>query len=143
MPQPKPELAKSVHSEIKTSIECYHLWWRIWGVTASSIAMLSILSSFAAGICAANGAISNKLWASVLAGFPALLLTVEQSFKFRDRSNWSWTLVLRYLSLQRALERGEISDEEASRKIDDIDDKAYANDPSISKSANARKSRNA
>jgi hypothetical protein len=118
-------------------------WWRIFGWTASSVTALSILSSFAAGICVANGAISNKLWGSALAGLPALLLTIEQSFKFRDRSNWFWTLVLRYQSLQRALQRGDVSDEEASRKIDDIEDKANANDPTISKSPNARKGHDA
>jgi hypothetical protein len=143
MPERKQELAQSVHSEIETSIECYYRWWRIFGLTASSVTALSILSSFAAGICVANGAISNKLWASALAGLPALLLTIEQSFKFRDRSNWFWTLVLRYQSLRRALQRGELSDEEASRKIDDIEDQANANDPTISKSANARKGHDA
>jgi hypothetical protein len=142
MPEPKRALAQSVQSEITTSIESYHRWWRIFGWTASSLTAVSILASFAAGVCVANGAISNKLWASALAGLPALLLTIEQSFRFRDRSNWFWSLVLRYQSLQRAWARGELSDEEASSKIDDIEDRADANDPAISKSTVARKGRN-
>src|SRR5438046_2192923 len=126
MSHPKPDLAKSVQSEISRSINQYHRWWRIWGMTASMITIISILSSFAAGICAATKTIDNKFWAAVLAGLPALLLTFDQNFKFRARSDWFWNLVLHYQALQRALERGELTDEEASRKIDDIEDRANA-----------------
>ncbi len=141
MAEAQPELAKAVQSEITQSIKQYRRWWHIWGMTASMVTILSILSSFAAGICAATKGNHHKFWPTVLAGFPALLLTFDQNFKFRARSDWFWNLVLRYQALQRALERGELTAKEASRKIDDIEDKADATDPTVTRSPNAPKSK--
>ena len=139
MSHPKSDLAASVQTEITRNIAHYHRWWGIWRVTASCVTILSILTSFAAGICAATRSVENAFWAAVLASFPALLLTFDQNFQFRARSDWFWNIGLHYQALKRALERGEMTDEEASRKIDDIEDRANANRPTVTKSPTAPK----
>lgn len=123
------KLVVSVESDITESIATYYRWWRIWSLTDSIVTIAAIVASFAAGAFAAGSPIDNKLFAATLAAIPGLLLTIDQAFKFRDRSNWFWTLVLRYQSLQRALERDDVTYPEASRKIDEIEDEANSNDP--------------
>jgi hypothetical protein len=107
----------------------YHWWWRWWNTTATTMALLAIISSFFASIIAATKSIENPLVVAIIAGVPALILTIDRSLKSRERADWFWSFVLRYQEVGRALERNEIEINEASRRIDDIERMADATDP--------------
>jgi hypothetical protein len=130
MPSRQSQLSQSVAEEISDSIRQYHRWWRIWGLVASMATVLSILASFVAGVLAATKSLTTTWLAVAIAGLPAVLLTLAQSFRFRERSDWFWDLVLQYQELQRAIKRGEIDDKDASRRIDAIERLANSIDPS-------------
>ena len=129
LPQ-QSQLSQSVHKEIADSIRQYHRWWHIWEFVASMTTVLSIFASFAAGVLAANKSLTTTWLAVVIAGLPAMLLTLAQSFRFRERSDWFWDLVLQYQALQPAIDRGDIDHKDALRRIDDIERFANSIDPS-------------
>lgn len=122
-------LAKSVEDEITDSVDRYHWWWRWWNTTAMTMALLAIISSFVASIIAATKNNGDQIVLAIIAGLPALILTIDRSLKSRERADWFWSLVLRYQEVERALTRKDIESEEASRRIDDIERMADATDP--------------
>lgn len=99
------------------------------------MALLAIISSFFASIIAATKSIDNPLMGAVIAGLPALILTIDRSLKSRERAEWFWSFVLRYQEVERALKRNYIESQEASRRIDDIERMADATDPTKASSS--------
>src|SRR5262249_50299766 len=116
------KLSKSVAEEIQSSIDIYSRWSRIYEWSAPGVIILSVSLSFVAGVNAAHGFITNIVCSATIAGLPALLLSIERTLKFRGRSEWFWNMLIEYQALQRALERNEIDDSEASRRISEIEE---------------------
>jgi hypothetical protein len=117
------ELSKSVGDEIEQSVATYWKWSRIFDWSSGILILLAILLSFVAGINAAGKFIPEeyKLCSAVIAGLPALLLSIDRTFKLRARSEWFWNMLIQYQDVQRAIERGEMDLKEASRKISEIE----------------------
>lgn len=124
------KLEESVSAEIADSIAVYCRWSKICDWVATILTALSIVASFAATvIVASNWHKENTVLVAIVAGLPGMLLTISQSCLLRERAVWFWDLVLEYQELQRAIERGEISFEDASRRIDTIERRANTKDP--------------
>ena len=117
----KKSVDKSVNDEIKDSIEHYSRWWRIHDWCASASVLSSVVFSFIAGINAAHPSLDGSRWRFVLPSLPAFLITLERTLKMAAKAKWHWDMVLEYQALQRCLERGEITPEDASRRISEIE----------------------
>jgi hypothetical protein len=129
MVQKRSPQSKNVEDQIHDSVVHYHWWWRWWNTIAMTMALFAIISSFYASIIAATKGIESPNIAAIIAGLPALILTIDRLLKCRERADWFWNFVLRYQELARALERNDINSKEASRWIDDIERMANLTDP--------------
>ena len=132
---PKSKLAKSVAEEISTSVSHYYFWWRVWNSLSITATVTSIVVSFIASVVAATRSIQHPAWAAVVAGLPAVILSLSQTIRFAERADWFWNLIVQYQSLQRAIKRGDLTIADASRFIDEIEINANAIDPSREKPA--------
>ena len=117
------QFSKLVTGEIEQSVATYWRWSHIFDWSSGILILLAILFSFIAGILAAGKFIpvGHELCSALVAGLPALLLSVDRTFKLRARSEWFWNMLIQYQDIQRAIERGEIDFKEASRKISEVE----------------------
>lgn len=117
------EISKAVGAEIKQSVATYWRWSRVFDWSSGTLTLLAILLSFIAGINVAGKFIPPEyaLCSAVLSGLPALLLSVDRTFKLRARSEWFWNMLIQYQDIQRAIEREEMDFKEASHKITEIE----------------------
>ena len=113
------EISKAVGAEIKQSVATYWRWSRVFDWLSWTLTLLAILLSFIAGINVAGKFIPPEyaLCSAVLSGLPALLLSVDRTFKLRARSEWFWNMLIQY----QDIEREEINFKEASHKISEIE----------------------
>jgi hypothetical protein len=127
------ELKESVDREIQESVDHNTRWWWIHDLCASGCMLFSIVFSFLAGINVAHPLFrSSSLWAIVLPSLPAFLITVERTLKMSAKARWHWDMVLEYQALQRCRERNEVTPEDASRRISEIEARGDRNYPVLS-----------
>lgn len=126
------KLKKSVDDEIRDSIEINYKWWRVHDRCALGCILSSVVLSFLAGINAAYPISKNSLLGIALSSSPAFLIIIERTLKLAAKAKWHWDMVLEYQALERSLERCEVTREDASRRISEIEARGDSKYPLLS-----------
>ena len=98
----------------------YRRWSKLNYGTAYTATVIAILASFFASLTALTTKLPSG-WVAFLAGLPALMLILNNSFRYQERAFWHSKKAYRLESLSRQIEFKDLPVGDASDKLENID----------------------
>ncbi len=93
-------MSDQLESELRLTIEDCQRWARRNYILAHMVFVVSVLGSFAAAVLASSdlgeewfGESGNKATIAILAALPGLMLLLNNTLRFEDRTKWFWKKV--------------------------------------------------
>ncbi len=110
----------NLDQELSESIEAEWRSARLTFWVADGLLYASIVFSIAATLVVGNDWIERG-YAAIIAAVPALVLSLERSFKLSARSDWHYKYFLRLLAISRRMRDEKMTAVDASRELTGLD----------------------
>jgi hypothetical protein len=110
----------NLDQELSESIEAEWRSARLTFWIADGLLYASIVFSIAATLVVSSGWLPGQ-WAALIAAAPAMVISLERSFKLSARSDWHYKYFLRLLAIARRMRDEGMTAIEASRELTRLD----------------------